>query len=100
MATPLVFTMATPLPLGLDTITLASAAAEVAPVALAAAIATLQDVAASRQRVVGAVTTTSALVGTAAGTTAVACPHPQSALPSSQPARTPLLAPPRAPPAP
>jgi hypothetical protein len=63
--------MATPPPIGFDIVTVASAAAGVAPTALAAAIATLQVVtAASRERVVGAV------VCTTMGATAATRPHP------------------------
>jgi hypothetical protein len=69
--------MATPPPLGLNIVIVASTVAGVAPVALAAAIATLQAAdASSRERVVGAVVAASAPASTAAGATATVRPHP------------------------
>jgi hypothetical protein len=75
--------MMTPPAPGLDTVTVASAAIDVAPAALVAAIATLQDAAAaSYERVVVAIEAAGAPAGTATL---------RSALPSSQPARAPPL---------
>jgi hypothetical protein len=62
---------------GLDIVDVASAAAGVAPAALAAAIANLQAAAiASRERVMGAIVATGAPAGTTAGATITACPQP------------------------
>jgi hypothetical protein len=78
---PICIDMATPPAPGLDTDTVTSAATDVALAALAAAITTLRAAAAtSRKRVVGVVTVTGALVGTAA-----ARPTLRSTLFSSQP---------------
>jgi hypothetical protein len=78
---PICIDMATPPAPGLDTDTVTSAATDVALAALAAAITTLRAAAAtSRERVVGVVTVTGALVGTAA-----ARPTLRSTLFSSQP---------------
>jgi hypothetical protein len=89
--------MATPPALGLNVITVTSAATGVAPTALAAAIATLQAaVVASREHAVGAVAVVGALVGTTAGATTVARPHPSVGPPFiAAGTRTPL-APPQA----
>jgi hypothetical protein len=87
--------MAPPPPLDLDTIAVASAAAGVAPAALAATIVTLQvAVAASRERVVGAVVAASIPIGTTVGATGTRPPTLRLVIPSSQPVRAPPLAPP------
>jgi hypothetical protein len=76
----MLFNMTTPL--SVDVITVASAAADITPAALAAAISTLQvAAAASRECAMGVVAVAGAPVGTVAGATVVAHPHPSDSPP-------------------
>jgi hypothetical protein len=81
--------MVTPAP-NLDTITVASAAIDVASTNLVAAITTVEATVASRDHAAGAVVAAGAPIGTVTSATALTWPTIRSAFPSPQPTRAPM----------